>query len=61
MGLTYTVIKLTNLFSAQQVEVNGLENTGVIPIEAMDLIVDPLQQVLTVNPQHPNYPVTLAK
>ncbi|OAI09851.1 clan AA aspartic protease [Methylomonas methanica] len=34
---------------------------GVIPMEAMDLIVDPRQQVLIVNPQHPNYPVALAK
>ncbi|QSB01205.1 clan AA aspartic protease [Methylomonas sp. EFPC1] len=34
---------------------------GVIPLEAMDLIVDPRQQVLVVNPQHPNYPVALAK
>src|SRR5450631_3317600 len=29
---------------------------GVIPLEAMDLIVDPRQQSLIVNPQHPNYP-----
>ncbi len=34
---------------------------GVIPLEAMDLIVDPRQQTLTVNPEHPNYPVALAK
>jgi len=34
---------------------------GVIPLEAMDLVVDPRQQTLTVNPQHPNYPVALAK
>jgi len=34
---------------------------GVIPLEAMDLIVDPRQQTLIVNPQHPNYPVALAK
>jgi len=34
---------------------------GVIPLEAMDLIVDPRQQTLSVNPQHPNYPVALAK
>ncbi len=34
---------------------------GVIPLEAMDLIVDPRQQALIVNPQHPNYPVALAK
>lgn len=34
---------------------------GVIPLEAMDLIVDPRQQMLIVNPQHPNYPVALAK
>jgi clan AA aspartic protease len=34
---------------------------GVIPMEAMDLIVDPRQQILIANPQHPNYPVALAK
>ena len=34
---------------------------GAIPLEAMDLIVDPRQQALIVNPQHPNYPVALAK
>lgn len=34
---------------------------GVIPLEAMDLVVDPLRQTLTVNPEHPNYPVALAK
>lgn len=34
---------------------------GVIPLEAMDLIVDPRLQRLIVNPQHPNYPVALAK
>ncbi len=34
---------------------------GVIPLEAMDLILDPRQQMLIVNPQHPNYPVALAK
>lgn len=34
---------------------------GVIHMEAMDLIIDPRQQVLIANPQHPNYPVALAK
>jgi clan AA aspartic protease len=34
---------------------------GVIPMEAMDLIVDPRQQTLIANPQHPNYPVASAK
>ena len=34
---------------------------GVIPMEAMDLIVDPRQQILIANPQHSNYPVALAK
>lgn len=29
--------------------------------EAMDLVVDPRQRVLIVNPQHPNYLVALAK
>jgi clan AA aspartic protease len=34
---------------------------GVIPLEAMDLVVDPQRQALMVNPLHPNYPVALAK
>ena len=34
---------------------------GVIPMEAMDLIIDPRQQALIANPQHPNYPVASAK
>ncbi|MDP2901615.1 MAG: clan AA aspartic protease [Methylovulum sp.] len=34
---------------------------GVIPIEAMDLIINPSLQTLTINPQHPNYPVALVK
>ncbi len=34
---------------------------GVTPMEAMDLIVDHRQQILIANPQHPNYPVALAK
>ena len=27
---------------------------GVIPMEAMDLVVNSRQQSLTINPQHPN-------
>ena len=126
MGLTYAKLKITNLFTHQQVEINSLVDSGatfmcvteeialqlgfdisevsrqvvtlanghqckvpkiapieiafanrsyvtealvlgnepllgVIPLEAMDLIVDSRQQSLTVNPQHPNYPVALAK
>jgi len=34
---------------------------GVIPMEAMDLVVHPREQTLMVNPLHPNYPVALAK
>lgn len=34
---------------------------GVIPMEAMDLVVNPRLQTLTVNPLHPNYPVALVK
>jgi hypothetical protein len=34
---------------------------GVLPLEAMDLLVDPLRQRLVVNPEHPNFPVALAK
>ncbi len=34
---------------------------GVIPMGAMDLMVDPRQQKVVANPQHPNYPVALAK
>jgi clan AA aspartic protease len=34
---------------------------GVIPMEAMDLVVNPRLQILITNPQHPNYPVALVK
>ncbi|MFM2397233.1 MAG: hypothetical protein RLZZ144_483, partial [Pseudomonadota bacterium] len=34
---------------------------GVLPLEAMDSLVDPLRQQLVVNPSHPNFPVALAK
>lgn len=34
---------------------------GVLPLEAMDLLVDPLRQQLVVNPAHPNFPVASAK
>lgn len=34
---------------------------GVLPLEAMDLMVDPLHQQLAVNPAHPNFPVASAK
>jgi clan AA aspartic protease len=34
---------------------------GVLPLEAMDLMVDPLKQRLIANPAHPNFPVALAK
>lgn len=34
---------------------------GVITMEAMDLVVDPRQQALIVNPEHPNYSAALAK
>ena len=34
---------------------------GVLPLEATDLLVDPTQQRIIVNPDHPNYPVASAK
>lgn len=34
---------------------------GVLPLEAMDLLVDPLKQRVLVNPKHPNFSVGLAK
>ena len=34
---------------------------GVLPMEAMDLTVDPRTQRLVVNPEHPDYPVASAK
>ena len=34
---------------------------GVLPLKAMDLMVDPLLQQLVVNPAHPNFPVASAK
>nr|VFJ73114.1 MAG: clan AA aspartic protease, AF_0612 family [Candidatus Kentron sp. FM]VFJ74823.1 MAG: clan AA aspartic protease, AF_0612 family [Candidatus Kentron sp. FM]VFK21576.1 MAG: clan AA aspartic protease, AF_0612 family [Candidatus Kentron sp. FM] len=34
---------------------------GVLPLEAMDLVIDPSQRQLITNPRHPNYAVALAK
>jgi len=34
---------------------------GAIPMEDMDLIVDPARQRVTVNPRAPNIPMSLAK
>lgn len=34
---------------------------GVIPMEDMDLIIDPLRQSIVVNPANPNVPCVLAK
>ncbi|MEP7276554.1 MAG: hypothetical protein ABI812_09380 [Betaproteobacteria bacterium] len=34
---------------------------GVLPLEAMDLLVDPVNRRLIANPEHPNYPVASAK
>jgi clan AA aspartic protease len=34
---------------------------GVLILEAMDILVDPLRQKLIVNPEHPNFPVFKAK
>lgn len=34
---------------------------GVLPLQAMDLVVDPRKQRLIANPDHPNYPVASAK
>ena len=34
---------------------------GVLPMEAMDLVVEPTLERLVVNPAHPNYPVASAK
>lgn len=126
MGHTYAKLRLTNLFSKQQVEVNALADAGAtfmcvteeiavqlgfntsevgtqivtlanghqikapriapieiaygnrtyvseavvlgnealmggLPLEAMDLVIDPVPQRVTPNPAHPNYPVALAK
>ena len=34
---------------------------GVVPLELMDVMIDPTKQRLIVNPAHPNVPVLLAK
>lgn len=34
---------------------------GVLPLEAMDLIVDTRNQCLIAHPEHPNFAVALAK
>jgi len=34
---------------------------GAVPMEMMDLVLDPATQTLTVNPDSPYVPVALAK
>ena len=34
---------------------------GAIPMEDMDLVINPLRQTVTVNPESPNIPMALAK
>lgn len=34
---------------------------GLLPLEAMDLLVDPVNRRLIPNPEHPNFPVASAK
>jgi hypothetical protein len=34
---------------------------GVIPMEAVDLVIESVQERLVVNPAHPAYPVASAK
>jgi hypothetical protein len=108
VGLTYSDLRLTNIFNGKSVQIRALVDTGalhlcipasvrvtvadsrrieaprvrplqidfsnrsivmeawvmgdepllgVIPIEAMDCIVDPSTQTLQVNPAHPDFPV----
>lgn len=34
---------------------------GVIPMEAMDVVIEPRTQTMVVNPAHPNYAVSVVK
>jgi clan AA aspartic protease len=34
---------------------------GAIPLEDMDLIINPSQKKLTVNPENPNFPLSIVK
>jgi clan AA aspartic protease len=46
------------------VVVPGEETTillGAIPLEGMDVVIDPKAQQMTVNPKHPNIAVTILK
>lgn len=69
MGLTYATLKLTNLFNRKQVEINALVDNGAtfmcvteeIALQLGFDITELSQQTLIVNPQHPNYPVALAR
>lgn len=55
-------IAFENRFYVTEAVVLGDEPLmGVLPMEAMDVMVDPRTQRLAVNPEHPNYPVASAK
>ena len=57
--MIYGTVQLSN---ASHPELQGLEVLlGAIPMEDMDLVLRPQLQSITVNPESPNIPLSLAK
>lgn len=44
-----------------EIKATALADTGAIPMEDVDLVVDPARQRITVNPGNPNVPLSRVK
>jgi hypothetical protein len=48
-------------YVTEAVVIGNEAQMGALPIQAMDLLVDPVNRLLIPNPKHPNFPVASAK
>ncbi len=68
MGLVYAPIHLSNpreaALHALEVDALVFGDTvlmGAVPLEDMDLVIEPREQKLSVNPRSPNIPSAIVK
>ncbi|MDR2187468.1 MAG: hypothetical protein LBE62_05360 [Azonexus sp.] len=63
MGTTYAAMRLGNDArpDLEEIDAEALVDTGAIPMEDMDLLIEPARQRVSVNPLAPNVPMSLAK
>lgn len=48
-------------YTTEALVLGDVPSMGCIPMEAMDIMVDPRTQRLIVNPEHPNFAVSVVK